>query len=501
MVGFSRLHGRHKILLMVFTVIVLLVIYFIAYTHLSSIKNSKTAVLSRLKAISCTASLQVDSDKILELQSAFPGKDDITFNDQSPLYSQLHEQLKQFYTVNSLQSPVYTMIYNEGLDEFEFLVTSAETPYYRHSYEQYPKKLKEGYHRGGVLDAYKDENGSWLSAYAPIKDARGAVVALLQVDENFEDFLQRAQGDLVKNILLALTILIPFSILLYSFIDRTLRAEEESRKYLEEKNEEIRIQGELIQINNEKLEEAKNIIEVRNKSLDRQVKKRTHDLLKANRDLETFLYRSSHDVQGPLATLKGLCTLAQYDVKDPASLPLLGMINQAAYQLSDRVRSINAVYLIKSKKLKKETFEFREVLDQVKKSFQQEILDNAIAFKTEIGQNITLNTDREIFTLAIGELVKNAIEHGATHPMPEIVITAAKERDSFAFSIKDNGGNIDPAIKNRIFKMFERGSYKSAGAGLGLYVVRLALRKLNGNIDLNLHPASATQFHVSLARV
>ncbi len=501
MVGFERLHGRHKILLAVFTVIVLLVVYFISYVHHTSIKASKIAVLNRLKAISCTASLQINGDHLSQLKSTFLRKDDISSNDQSPLYLQLHRQLQEIWTVNGLKSPVYAMTYNEEAGKFEFLVTSANDPYYRHDYEQFPLKLKEDYQIGGMLDVYEDENGSWLSAYAPIKDSKGSVVALLQVDESFEDFIESAQNALVKNILLALTILIPFSLLLYSFIDRTLKVEEESKKYLEEKNEEIRIQGELIQVNNEKLEEAKRIIEARNKSLDKQVKKRTQELLKANRDLETFLYRSSHDVQGPLATLKGLCTLAQYDVDSPSTEALVNKINRTTYQLSNRVRNINAVYLIKSKKLDKETFEFAEVLDEVKRGFKREINAHGIVLKTEIVQEIILHTDKEILTLAIGELLKNAIEHGATHPHPEVIITAAKQRDSFAFSVVDNGGNIDPAVRNRIFKMFERGSYRSAGAGLGLYVVRLALRKLNGNIHLRLNPPGITQFDVSLSKV
>ncbi len=496
-----RLHGRHKILLVVFSSIVLLVIYFIVQAHFSYVKSSKIEVLSRLKAISYTASLQVDGDKLRKLQRAFLRKDDITDSGQDTLYRQIHDQLKRIYQINDLESPVYTMVYDAKLQRFQFLVTSAERPYYRHDYELFPGELLENYEKGGILDSYEDENGRWLSAYAPVKDSNGSTVALLQVDESISFFIQKSLGSLARNTLLALVILIPFSMLLYSFVNRTLRAEEESRKFLEEKNEEIRLQSELIKLNNDKLEEAKNTIEARNRSLDKQVKKRTHDLLKANKDLETFLYRSSHDIQGPISTLKGLCTIAQYDVRDPQTQSLIRMINQSANRLIDRIKSINAIYQIKSKKLKREVFELREVLDHIKKQFRYEIENASINLRMENISDITLNTDREILTLAVGELIKNAIQHGATDSSPEIVISAEKQNDSLKLSVIDNGGNINPAVKNRIFKMFQRGTHKSMGAGLGLYAVRLALGKLDGTVQLSAYRSSVTQFDLSLAGV
>ena len=39
-----------------------------------------------------------------------------------------------------------------------------------------------------VRDLYTDENGQWISAYAPIRDSQGNVVGLLEVDEQAEAY-------------------------------------------------------------------------------------------------------------------------------------------------------------------------------------------------------------------------------------------------------------------------------------------------------------------------
>ncbi len=81
---------------------------------------------------------------------------------------------------------------------------------------------------------------------------------------------------------------------------------------------------------NAKLSEAKEVIqsqnkelENKNKDLDHQVEKKTADLARANHslkqvndELDNFIYKTSHDIRGPLASLKGMCNVALMDVKD-----------------------------------------------------------------------------------------------------------------------------------------------------------------------------------------
>ncbi|MEM9681088.1 MAG: tetratricopeptide repeat protein, partial [Bacteroidota bacterium] len=77
---------------------------------------------------------------------------------------------------------------------------------------------------------------------------------------------------------------------------------------------------------NRELAEAKRIIEQQNNVLEEKVRERTKELkeanaalMKSNTDLDNFIYKTSHDIRGPLATLQGMCNVALIDIQEQKS--------------------------------------------------------------------------------------------------------------------------------------------------------------------------------------
>ncbi len=65
-------------------------------------------------------------------------------------------------------------------------------------------------------------------------------------------------------------------------------------------------------------------------------------------------------------------------------------------------------------------------------------------------------------------------------------------------AVKDHGPGIDVNLKDKIFDMFYRGNVLSSGNGLGLYLVKCALGKINGSIDLDTKEGSYSHFTITL---
>ncbi len=491
----KNIRGKDRLMLVVFGGLFVLLVYFITSSHYLMLSKSRANVLQRLMAISSTASLQINGDLHEQLSEKYKHKNDLVKSSDDSSYQVLHSVLKRIKDVNHLESPIYTMVYNSKSDEYEFIITSSEKPYYRHMFVNYPMELRKNYDYGGVIDVYKSENGTWLSAFAPIINSKNQVVAIVQVDQSFDSFITEANKDLFKNILVASLLFIPFSVFLYSYMKNTLQKEEENMRMLEESNEEIQLQNELIKNSNNKLEEAKFIIEKRNENLDKQVKERTKELLVANENLETFLYRSSHDIQGPIASLKGICYIAKNDGEESEYLK---MIDKNIMQLDQRVKSVNTVFEVKQRQVEIEPFFVNDLINEILTEQSKSIDYTDINSHLDIDKSLILKSDKQLFSIIIGEMIKNAINfrNGMSVVIKVKALMIGFEHVKLIF--EDNGQGISEEVKDIIFDMFKRGNENSFGSGLGLYIVRLAVNKLHGQVKLINSRNSVTSFELIL---
>ena len=64
--------------------------------------------------------------------------------------------------------------------------------------------------------------------------------------------------------------------------------------------------------------------------------------------------------------------------------------------------------------------------------------------------------------------------------------------------VEDNGIGIPYNIQSKVFDMFYRGNEKSDGSGIGLYIVKQAVQKLNGLILLESEPEKGSKFTLKL---
>lgn len=494
------LKKKNNLIIWVFSGIILLIIYFIGYSYFTNLNQARKSVLDKLSAIVNTTAAVIDGDLHLQLSLNYPVKDDIYTNRQDSNYHALHKLLEQIQTSTNLQSPLYTMVYNPKKSTFEFIGSSSIYPYYRHTYKQFPKELLERLNTGGTLDVHESENGKWLSAFASIKTSHGKVVGLIQADQSFEEFITQARIELFQNIIIALVIMLPFTFLLYAYVKTTLNKEEKSQLILIEKNNHIATQSAFIQENNDKLKVAKILIEQKNVELNAKVQERTQELTAANKELSTFLYRSSHDIQGPLTTLRGLCQLANKDITNPEASAYFYMINDTTNKLYHTIKSINNVYEIKHKEVKAEKLKLKPLITQISETFENDMKDKGISLTIDVQDNLTLSADREIVLLVLSELIKNSIEFNSrlNGKPPYIKIMAKQLENTIQIEIEDNGLGISSDIHHLIFEMFQKGSENSKGAGLGLYAVKIGVEKLNGSINLNTNNSQSTSFKIEV---
>jgi signal transduction histidine kinase len=265
---------------------------------------------------------------------------------------------------------------------------------------------------------------------------------------------------------------------------------------------------------NAALSEAKSIIEDQNRQLlnsnihlDKELKEKNIDLEKANEslrrvndELDNFIYKTSHDIRGPLASLKGMCNVALLDVKDPIALNYLHKLDITAEKLNTILTRLLIVNQINNSTLEAEKIDFHQIVSEVLLLEKKKGLPPRLAIRKRIEENIEFHADREFVRIIIENLIDNAIKfyNDSQRVDPFVEIDIKNDGESIRIRVTDNGIGISQAQPDKIFQMFSRASERSETGGIGLYITKTAVQKLGGTINLKTTPEGYTEFYVNL---
>lgn len=211
-------------------VMVVAAILILTYSYHNQLNHYKEAEFTRLKAIASTLAQEIDVDAHERLLSQHIYRDQISTSACNIDYHKIHNQLRKAQLNNGLKTDIYTIFF-EG-DQLFFGVTSGITPYFRHQWNTDSRVYANNMGVGGILGPYEDEHGTWLSAFVSLKKD-DQTVGFLQVDEQFDDFIERVQSDLVSEMLIVLIIFMVVIVLLYRNVRLLLRKEEIFKRRLE----------------------------------------------------------------------------------------------------------------------------------------------------------------------------------------------------------------------------------------------------------------------------
>jgi serine phosphatase RsbU (regulator of sigma subunit) len=233
-------------MLMIYVSIIFVTAFFIIFGYYTQLKLQEKRQYDRLNAIVSTIAVQIDGDEHQQMMEDHTGFDDISSVGENMTYHHIYSQLKSAAEVNNLESDMYTLVYNEDLEYFQFGVASAKTPYFRHNYKNFPKILLDSMEVGTNIPPYQSENGTWISSFHPIKNMEGKTVAVLQADTVFQTFIDDVRSAYLGQTLISLGVIILLAFFLVPYTRKILREEEERKEQarlqaaiIKEKNRDI----------------------------------------------------------------------------------------------------------------------------------------------------------------------------------------------------------------------------------------------------------------------
>nr|WP_236676341.1 tetratricopeptide repeat protein [Chryseolinea lacunae] len=285
-----------------------------------------------------------------------------------------------------------------------------------------------------------------------------------------------------------LVVVILISILAYKSYQHATRIRKANFEMLEQKEE--------IQAQSEELIEANQTIAQINKNLEVKIEDRTLALRQAYKELDTFFYRSSHDFRRPLTTFMGLAEVAKITVKDPNALELFAKVRETANNLDKMLIKLQSISDVGAQQLVYKEVFVREIVNNVCDSFADELRTKGIAVLCDVDLKQSFFSYPAMVKIVIENLIENAIFFSMPHE-PFIKVRAHDVDGQIILEVEDNGQGIEKQYEGRIFDMYFRGNERSKGNGLGLYIVKKAVEKLNGQVELQSEPGKGSLFKIT----
>ncbi len=257
----------------------------------------------------------------------------------------------------------------------------------------------------------------------------------------------------------------------------------EANAVLSKLNRAISEQKEEIQAQAEELTESNQLISGLNQTLEYKIEERTSELKQAYKELDTFFYRSSHDFRRPLTTFMGLAEVAKITLKDNVALDLFDKVNETAHNLDKMLMKLQSISDLGVQELVQKELFVEEILTQARNLFDQELLHRGIMFHIDVDPRLSFNSYPALIKIILSNLIENSIAFRAPEN-PTITLRGLKELATVRIEVEDNGGGIYEEYLSRVFDMYFRANEQSKGNGLGLYIVKKAVDKLNGSVSI-----------------
>ena len=227
--------------------------------------------------------------------------------------------------------------------------------------------------------------------------------------------------------------------------------------------------------------------------------KQNEALIKINKELDSFVYSISHNLRAPLMSVLGLLDLARNESNAVVIQQYHDMMKSSVCKLDDTLKEIleyarNArqglvVGEIDFERMINDNFERMQFMPGYDRIQKQIFMEGDGPFYS----------DQYRLSLILNNLISNAIKYSDPAKETSLIhITIKMFPEKVTLTFKDNGIGIEQDYIEKVFNMFFRATEKNEGAGLGLYIVKEAVEKLEGTIELDSRIGKGTVFKIDL---
>jgi signal transduction histidine kinase len=427
-----------------------------------------------------------------------------------------------------IQRSEITLIYSAGFNLAEVYLkldqadSAAQLLKYLQKYSM-PKDIRERYWK--IIALIQEKKGDFSSAASSLRNvialqdsarinneaynvsALKTIYELERKDESIRNLSrdvsqQQASLELQQFVIfgvVAIALLLVVLVILFYRFNRRSRAQldiiKQQKEEIEEKNTELESQSDTLKEINKRVEEM-------NVNLEGRILARTQELQEVIEQLNNYLYRSSHDLRRPLTTTIGLAKLYRSGQVDERSI--VDMMEKTAYTLDRMLKKMQMAHELEQENGPAEFTDVMSIVSKIKKDLLSDAENKKIQFTIDIDKEnpIGIMIPKRLLEIMLFNVIENSVVFVHENEMiqPRISVHASQTSAEIIITVLDNGIGFEDDIRGKVFEQFFRGSEKSRGSGLGLFLVKKTLDKLDAKIEMESEPLQGTRVTLTIPK-
>lgn len=422
------------------------------YTQLAIYQEKE---LFKLDCIANAVAYKISGEEHSGLVDKYPSQALLDQVKKDSIFMKIYQQMFMAKEMTKVPSSMFTVVKDSASNKFVKVISTNDNEWLSELSGK-SRQPDSVYTKGGMIGLYEAEDGLHLGALSPVMSGEGEVVGMLQVEESFDSFMSKAQGQIYTNLMITLVFVIVIGILMFLSVKNILKRQE---KLAEEK----------LELENFRRELLANI---------------------------------SHDLRTPLAGIHGYIEtlLIKKDSLDEATREkYLSTTLQGTDKLKTLVDELFELSKLESKEttIHIEPFHIQDLVHDIANQFKLSGSEKGVEICVESPEQLPLvKADLGLIDRVLHNLLSNALKYCSKGD--KVTIGVREVAGKIQISVTDTGSGIAAEDIPHLFDRFYKGRSSQPGTGLGLAIVKNILVLHDSQYQVQSVLGEGTQFTFSL---
>lgn len=225
----------------------------------------------------------------------------------------------------------------------------------------------------------------------------------------------------------------------------------------------------------------------------RQLHENNDRLMRANVDLDNFIYTASHDLKAPISNIEGLLQALLVEMPLNSESQQADQVQPIMAMMQDSVERFKRTieHLTEVTKLQKEhvqplgLVELEPIIEDVRLDLESLLRESGGILEVNVTNCPAVSFAEKNLRSVIYNLLSNAIKYRSPERVPHVRLQCRQEDGYAVLTVRDNGLGLNLANnEKRLFGMFQRLHDHVDGSGIGLYMVKKMVENVGGKIEV-----------------